>query len=76
LKPHLPNLLWLYQMSLILFWIYDRSPGQQRTEKLVDKSIGIVAGVLKLSKSPFLRPVRRMAIELLEAVSENAAPAV
>jgi len=74
LKPHLPNLLWLYQMSLILFWIYDRSPSQQRTEKLVDKSIGIVAGVLKLSKSPFLRPVRRMAIELLEAVSNNGAP--
>src|SRR6202051_1442187 len=74
LKPHLPNLLWLYQMSLILFCIYDRSPGQQRTEKLVDKSIGIVAGVLKLSKSPFLRPVRRMAIELLEAVADNAAP--
>jgi AcrR family transcriptional regulator len=74
LKPHLPHLLWLYQMSLILFWIYDRSPLQARTEKLVDKSIGIVAGILKLSKSPFLRPVRRMAIELLEAVADNAAP--
>jgi AcrR family transcriptional regulator len=72
LKPHLPNLLWLYQMGLILFWIYDRSPGQARTEKLVEKSIGIVAGMLKLSKSPFLRPVRRTAIELLEAVSDNA----
>jgi AcrR family transcriptional regulator len=74
LKPHLPHLLWLYQMSLILFWIYDRSPLQARTEKLVDKSIGIVAGILKLSKSPFLRPVRRMAIELLEAAADNAAP--
>ncbi len=69
LKPHLPNLLWLYQMSLILFWIYDRSPGQARTQQLVEKSIGIVAGMLKLSKSPFLRPVRRTAIELLEAVA-------
>src|SRR5215831_8261978 len=28
LKPHLPTLLWMYQMSLILFWIHDRSPGQ------------------------------------------------
>lgn len=69
LAPYLPNLLWLYQMSLILFWIYDRSPGQARTEKLVEKSIGIVSGILKLSKSPFLRPVRRTAVELLEAVS-------
>ncbi len=71
LAPHLPKLLWLYQMGLILFWIYDRSPQQARTERLVEKSLGIVTGMLKLVKSPFLRPVRRIAIELLEAVSEE-----
>jgi len=68
LRPHLPKLLWLAQMGLILFWIYDRSEGQTRTERLVDKSLGIVANLLKLSKSPFLRPVRRTAIELLQAL--------
>ena len=68
LRPHLPKLLWLSQMGLILFWIYDRSENQARTERLVDKSLGIVASLLKLSKSPFLRPVRRTAIELLEAL--------
>jgi AcrR family transcriptional regulator len=71
LRPHLPKLLWLSQMGLILFWIYDRSEGQARTERLVDKSLGIVASLLKLSKSPFLRPVRRTAIELLQAVSDE-----
>jgi AcrR family transcriptional regulator len=69
LRPHLPKLLWLSQMGLILFWIYDRSENQARTERLVDKSLGIVASLLKLSKSPFLRPVRRTAIELLEALN-------
>ncbi|HYL35933.1 MAG TPA: TetR family transcriptional regulator [Bryobacteraceae bacterium] len=68
LRPHLPKLLWLSQMGLILFWIYDRSENQARTERLVDKSLGIVASLLKLSKSPFLRPVRRTAIELLQAL--------
>jgi AcrR family transcriptional regulator len=68
LRPHLPQLLWLSQMGLILFWIYDRSENQARTERLVDKSLGIIASLLKLSKSPFLRPVRRTAIELLEAL--------
>jgi len=24
LKPQLPYVLWLYQMGLILFWLYDR----------------------------------------------------
>jgi AcrR family transcriptional regulator len=76
LLPHLPRLLWLYQMGLILFWIYDRSEGQVRTEKLVDKSLGVVTGLLKLVKSPFLRPVRKTAIELLEAVMDDtSAPA-
>jgi AcrR family transcriptional regulator len=73
LRPYLPKLLWLYQMGLILFWLYDRSPGETRTEKLVEKSLGVVTGLLKLSKSPFLRPVRKTAIELLEAVSVEEA---
>src|ERR1700735_2683847 len=31
---YLPRLLWLYQMGIILFWVYDRSPKQARTEIL------------------------------------------
>ena len=31
LATHLPKLHWLYQMGLILYWIYDRSPGQRQT---------------------------------------------
>ena len=27
----LPYLLWLYEMALIMFWLYDRSPEQERT---------------------------------------------
>ncbi len=69
LRPHLPKLLWLAQMGLILFWIYDHSENQARTERLADKSLGIVASLLKLSRSPFLRPVRRTAIELLQSLS-------
>jgi AcrR family transcriptional regulator len=75
LRPYLPKLLWLYQMGLILFWVYDQSPGEARTEKLVEKSLGVVTGLLKLAKSPFLRPVRKTAIELLQAVSDEEAPA-
>ena len=47
--------------------------GESRTEKLLEKSLGIVTGLLKLAKSPFLRPVRKTAIELLQAISEEPA---
>jgi hypothetical protein len=34
LKEALPRLLWMYQMGLILYWIYDRSEGQRRSALL------------------------------------------
>ena len=68
LGHHLPRILWIYQMGVILFWIYDRSPAQQRTRLLVDKSLGIVVRLIKLSELPLLRPVRRMVADLVETV--------
>ncbi|HEY2012121.1 MAG TPA: TetR/AcrR family transcriptional regulator, partial [Bryobacteraceae bacterium] len=38
-EPHLPRVLWMYQMGVILFWIYDRSKAQRRTHRLVEKSL-------------------------------------
>jgi len=66
LRLHLPQLLWLYQMGLILFWVYDSSRKQERTMKLFDKSLAIVVALIKLSRFPLLRPVRKLAIGLLE----------
>jgi len=68
LKSHLPYLLWLYQMAIILFWLYDRSPRQERTEKLIDKSLGLLINILRLSSLPLMRPLRKAALELVEAV--------
>ena len=68
LKPHLPRLLWLYQMGLILFWIYDRSPGQRRTAQLIDKSLPLVVNLIKIARFPVLRPIRKMIVDLLDAV--------
>jgi AcrR family transcriptional regulator len=69
LKTQLPYLLWLYQMGIILFWLYDRSPGQQRTEKLLEKSLGLLVTLLKLSGLPLMKPVRKTALELVETLA-------
>src|SRR5579871_2949433 len=60
LSPQLPRLLWMYQMGLILFWIYDRSPAQRRTAGLIARSAAIVERLVKLAAFPPMRPVRRM----------------
>ncbi len=69
LKPRLPYLLWLYQMGIILFWIYDRSPRQQRTQALMEKSLGLVVNLLRLSGMPLMKPLRKTMLELVETVA-------
>ncbi|MGH9523695.1 MAG: TetR/AcrR family transcriptional regulator, partial [Terriglobales bacterium] len=68
-QAHLPRLLWLYQLGLILFWIYDRSPERQRTQVLMEKSLSLVVNLVRISGLPLMRPVRKRAIELLETVT-------
>ena len=65
---YLPRLLWLYQMGILLFWVYDRSPQQQRTEILFDKTLRMMMLALKLAEVPLLRPLYRPAGELLKAI--------
>jgi len=69
LKPRLPYLLWLYQMALIMFWLYDRSPDQERTERLMEKSLGLLVNLLRISSLPLMKPLRKAALELVEAAS-------
>jgi len=69
LRPRLPYLLWLYQMALIMFWLYDRSPDQQRTQRLMEKSLGLLVNLLRISSLPLMKPLRKTALELVEAAS-------
>ncbi|HWZ45191.1 MAG TPA: TetR family transcriptional regulator [Candidatus Saccharimonadales bacterium] len=69
LAPRLPHLLWLYQLALILFWLYDRSPRQERTQQLMEKSLGFLVNLLRISALPLMKPLRRNVLELLETVA-------
>ena len=68
LEPHIAKILWFYQMGLILFWIYDRSPQQRRTRALLDVSLQMVVLLLKLSNIPLFKPARRRVLEVLNIV--------
>ncbi|PWT76540.1 MAG: TetR/AcrR family transcriptional regulator, partial [Proteobacteria bacterium] len=69
LKPRLPYLLWLYQMALIMFWLYDHSPEQERTKKLIEKSLGLLVNLLRVSSLPLMKPLRKAALELVETAT-------
>ena len=66
--PYLGRLLWMYQMGLILFWVYDKSAGQSRTMLLYEKTLKMILVTLKIAGFPLLRPLHRLAGELLAVV--------
>jgi len=66
LQLRLPYLLWLYQMALIMFWLYDHSTNQERTYKLLDKSLTLLINLLRLSGLPLMKPLRKTVLELVE----------
>jgi len=67
--PHLPGILWLYQMGVIFFWVIDDSAQQKRSFRLLKQSAGLVSGLLKLSSLPLTRPLRKPLIDLIETVT-------
>lgn len=67
----LPRLLWMYHLGLIYFWIIDESPGQRRTQKLIDATLDLVIQLLKVSSLPLMGPLRKKVLKVLRAVDED-----
>ncbi|MEP6915939.1 MAG: TetR family transcriptional regulator [Acidobacteriota bacterium] len=65
LAPHLAKILWIYQMGLLLFWIYDRSPDQRHARELLEKSLALVVMLIRVSNVPLLRPVRKSVLHIV-----------
>lgn len=55
LRAELPELLWLMQMGVVLFWVYDDSDGQQRTRTLVERLVPMVDRLARMTRLPVVR---------------------
>ena len=55
LRAALPELLWLYQMGVVLFWVHDASAGAVKTYALVDGTVPIVTRLVHLARYRLLR---------------------
>jgi len=60
-----PVLMWTLHMGILLYFLYDGSPGQRRTRRLIDASVGFVVDAKRVAVSPLLRPVRRRVFTIL-----------
>ena len=65
LRQLLPLAIWSLHMGVLLYFLYDSSPGLKRTRRLADGSIDLLVTFLKLAWLPLLRPVRRSVMAML-----------
>lgn len=64
LREVLPELLWLAQMGLVLYWIFDRTEDRTRSHRLAERGARIAARGVALSRFRVLRPLVREVHEL------------
>jgi AcrR family transcriptional regulator len=69
----LPLVLWLYQMGILYFWIFDQSPGRLRTLEVIDETTDLIVKLLSLANLPLLRGSRRRILGLIQSVAEGQA---
>lgn len=68
LRRELPELLWLLQMGVVLFWVYDDSPDQRRSRELVGRLVPVVDRMVRMSRLPVIRGLVDDILELVAAL--------
>jgi len=63
----LPPALFLGHLLLALFWVYDSSPGQATTRRLLERGLGLLKLALPLARLPL---VRKPIADLLALIGE------
>jgi AcrR family transcriptional regulator len=54
-RERLPELLWLLEMGVILYWVHDTSPDCARTHHLIDVIAPVAARLIAATRIPMLR---------------------
>jgi AcrR family transcriptional regulator len=65
LRAQLPELLWLYSMGIVLFWVHDASPGCAKTYQLIDRTVPLADRLIALSRVRVLRGTIREIISII-----------
>lgn len=64
LRDILPEFLWLFQMGLVLYWVFDRTEGRERSYRLAERGARLIALGISLARFRTLRPLVREVREL------------
>lgn len=65
-REELPELLWLAQLGLVVYWVHDRSPGQQRTRTLIETAVPYLESLVGLSRMKVFRSMTVRGLALVK----------
>ena len=55
LRADLPELLWLFSMGHVLFWVHDPTPGAAATRRVVARTAPLIVRAIGLLRLPGVR---------------------
>ena len=55
LRADLPELMWLYFMGIVLFWVYDPTPDASATRSVAARTAPLVVRAMSLTRLPVMR---------------------
>ena len=65
-RGSLPLILWFYHMGMVAFWVYDKSPDQERTYRFIERTNGFVARFIHFSTLKIAAPLINSGLAVLE----------
>ena len=70
LRAELPELLWLYSLGIVLFWVHDTSPACAKTYRLIDATAPLADRLVSLARIPVLRGTMRQLVEIISEIRQ------
>jgi hypothetical protein len=75
LRPELPEMLWLWFMAIVLFWVHDRTDDASATRAIVERTAPLIVKVIGLAGLPVVRGMIDDLVGLIGEVKQLAQPA-
>ena len=66
LRPDLPEMLWLYFMGIVLFWVHDPTDDAAATRRVVARTAPLVVRAISVARLPVMRSLLDDIVALME----------
>ena len=74
LRGQLPELLWLYLMGIVLYWVHDPTDDARGTRTLARRTCPIVVRLIGLARLPVLRSALNDVLALIDELRVLGSP--